>query len=74
MGWFGSACYLLVTFGALAFVLSRRTTAGSGVVAAVAAIQLALIAADVSWDSHSALCGVVFWLSLGLVSRREPEP
>jgi hypothetical protein len=71
MGWFGFGCYILATFGAFAYVLRCRRDLSAGVVAAVAAVQLALIASDVSSDHHSALGGVLFWLSLALVSRRE---
>jgi hypothetical protein len=73
MGWFGTACYLAATLGALGFTLARRGTFAPGIVAAVAAVQLALIALDVSSDHHSALSGVVFWLSLALLTRK-PSP
>jgi hypothetical protein len=72
MGWFGTVCYLLATFGALALVLGRRRDGPPGIVPAIAAVQFTLIALDVSSDHHSAFAGVVFWLSLALV-RREPR-
>jgi hypothetical protein len=73
MGWFGTACYLLATLGAFAFVVGRRSAGLAGVVPAVAAVQLALIGLDFSSDHHSALSGVFFWLSLALVTRREAD-
>jgi hypothetical protein len=70
MGWFGTACYLAGTFGALAFVLSLRRTGPASIVAAVAGIQLALLFSDASSDHHLALSGLIFWLSLALVTPR----
>ena len=69
MGWFGTACYLAATFGAFALVIARRSARPAPIVAAVAAVQLALIASDLSSDHHLALNGVFFWLSLAFVAR-----
>jgi hypothetical protein len=69
MGWFGAACYLTGTLGALAFVFARRATGSGPLIAAVAAVQLALIISDLSTDHHLAIDGVFFWLSLAFVAR-----
>lgn len=69
MGWFGTACYLAATFGAFAFVLARRSAVPGPIIAAVAAVQLALIASDFSTDHHLGLDGMFFWLSLAFVAR-----
>jgi hypothetical protein len=74
MGWFGTACYLVAGLGALVYVLSQRGAVPAAVIGAAAAIQVDLMTLDLSGDSRSSLGGMVFWLSLALVSRRVSLP
>ncbi len=76
MGYFGTACYL-ATLGAglvLAFRFWRRSRClgfdhGAAIGASIFAVQLALVGLDVANDHHNDFSGIIFWLTLGIVSR-----
>lgn len=76
MGYFGMLCYIgtLLAMIALAFSVWRRAQAAGSVkrasiAAAVVAVQVMLLALDISSDHHNAFGGVAFWLTIGLVLR-----
>lgn len=78
MGYFGTACYLatLATGLFLSYRYWRRAKLrgsqhGAAIGASVFAVQLALAALDISSDHHNDFSGLFFWLTLGLVCRRD---
>ena len=80
MGYFGMACYLLALGGMMALAVSaqRRYAMRSmprlaAMAAAAVAVQMMLIALDVSSDHHDALAGIAFWLTIPLVLGRDRQ-
>jgi hypothetical protein len=78
MGVAGFAAYVValgagIVFALRALVLSgARNERGRQSIAATAiCVQVALLGMDLSVDAHGALAGLVFWLLLALVLRRE---
>ncbi len=80
MGYFGTLAYV-ATIGMMFVATLRRwrscERAGDARAASIAAaalgLQAALIFLDVSFDHHSQLSGVFFWLAFGLVFAGRPE-